>query len=62
MNIFKRHKCDMCNEKFKQEEDVMHHKLTIHYKNNKYDCNVCGVEFSGMEQMRTHMQKFHTKI
>lgn len=52
----------MCNEKFKQEEDVMHHKLTIHYKNNKYDCNVCGVEFSGMEQMRTHMQKFHTKI
>jgi len=38
----------------------MNHKEIIHGKNLEYDCKECNMNFSNMEDMRTHLQKEHS--
>ena len=38
----------------------MNHKQIVHGKDVQYDCKVCGIEFSNMEDMRTHLQRKHS--
>ena len=59
MHIFKKHKCEKCGKKFKQQEELMQHEQLEH-SNNLYDCKQCKLYFSSMEEMRTHLQRFHS--
>jgi len=58
MHIFKKYKCEKCDRKFKQQEELMQHEQ-IEHSSNLYDCKQCDRYFSSMEEMRTHLQKFH---
>jgi KRAB domain-containing zinc finger protein len=60
MNLFKKIKCDLCNEKFSKQEELMHHKEIIHFKDEPYDCQVCNENFSNMSDMRDHLKKNHS--
>ncbi len=59
MNIFKRYKCQKCDRKFSQQEELMHHEQIVH-SDSMYDCKKCNLYFSSMEEMRTHLQRVHT--
>ena len=59
MNIFKKFKCEICGEKFRQQEYLMLHKQ-LHHSDKMYDCKECNKFFSSMEEMRTHMQRAHS--
>ena len=43
-----------------KKEELMNHKEIIHGKNLEYDCKECNMNFSNMEDMRTHLQKEHS--
>ncbi|MDX1596168.1 MAG: C2H2-type zinc finger protein [Nitrosopumilaceae archaeon] len=60
MLFFKKFKCDVCNRKFSQQEELMQHQQTTHYKDYPYDCKKCNKNFSSMEDMRSHLQKEHS--
>lgn len=38
----------------------MQHEQVIHGKYLPYECKRCRVSFTGMEQMRDHVKKFHS--
>ncbi len=59
MRFFKKFECERCNEKFSQQEDLMHHQEIVH-SNSAYDCKECNEFFSSMEDMRTHLKKNHS--
>ena len=59
MHIFKKFKCEICSEKFRQQEYLMQHQQLYH-SDKAYDCKKCNMNFSSMEEMRTHMQRSHT--
>jgi len=58
MHFFKKYKCDKCDARFKQQEELMQHEQLEH-SSNLYDCRKCNLYFSSMEEMRTHLQRFH---
>ncbi|HJU14267.1 MAG TPA: C2H2-type zinc finger protein [Candidatus Nitrosotalea sp.] len=58
MGLFKKHECQKCGRKFRQEEELMHHQLIAH-GTSMYDCKKCNLYFSSMEEMRTHLQREH---
>ncbi|MBI5377039.1 MAG: hypothetical protein HZA82_00230 [Thaumarchaeota archaeon] len=60
MHLFKKFKCEKCDKKFKQQEELMQHEQVIHGKDLQYDCKECNQFFSSMEQMRTHLQRYHS--
>ncbi len=60
MRIFKKFQCDNCEEKFRHEADLMHHKLLRHSKDSRYDCRACNEYFDSMEAMRDHIKKNHS--
>ncbi|HSD04730.1 MAG TPA: C2H2-type zinc finger protein [Nitrosopumilaceae archaeon] len=60
MHLFKKFKCETCEKKFKQQEELMQHIQVVHGKDTPYDCKQCNESFSSMEQMRTHLQKYHS--
>ena len=60
MKLFKKYKCDKCDVKFRQKEDLMQHEQIVHSDNKVYDCRKCNQNFSSMEEMRTHIQRFHS--
>jgi len=59
MRIFKKYKCEKCDKKFKQQEELMQHEQLEH-SSSLYDCKQCKLYFSSMEEMRTHLQRFHS--
>lgn len=38
----------------------MQHEQVVHNKDLPYDCKECNQFFSSMEEMRTHLQRFHS--
>jgi len=38
----------------------MQHEQVTHGKDLLYHCDKCDVGFSGMEQMRDHIKKYHS--
>lgn len=38
----------------------MQHEQVTHGKDLLYHCKECNVSFSGMEQMRDHIKKYHS--
>ncbi|MDC0193940.1 hypothetical protein OAK01_03075 [Candidatus Nitrosopelagicus sp.] len=38
----------------------MQHLQVIHFKDLPYDCKECNKNFSNMEDMRTHLQRYHS--
>ncbi len=59
MHLFKKFKCEKCDRRFRQQEELMQHEQVIHGKDTLYECKKCNQSFSSMEQMRTHLQRFH---
>lgn len=39
---------------------MMQHEQVSHGKDLPYDCRQCKVSFSNMQDMRAHIQKFHS--
>jgi len=60
MKFFKKFRCDNCDQKFSQQEELMQHQQVVHYKDSPYDCKECNQSFSNMEDMRTHLQRYHS--
>ena len=60
MDLFKKHRCEICKKRFGKIEDLMQHKQVIHGSDLLYECKPCNVSFTGMEQMRDHVKKFHS--
>ncbi len=60
MRFFKKFVCNDCELKFSQQEELMHHQLVVHYKDQPYDCKECKETFDSMEDMRTHLQRKHS--
>jgi len=59
MHLFKKYKCEKCDRKFGQQEELMHHEQIIHDV-SMYDCKECNLYFPSMEAMRTHLQRTHS--
>lgn len=59
MHLFKKHTCEKCGKKFKQQEELMQHEQVSH-NSSLYDCKQCNLYFSSMEEMRTHLQRAHS--
>lgn len=59
MHLFKKFKCEKCDRKFSQQEELMHHKQIAHDA-SMYDCKECNLYFPSMEAMRTHLQRTHS--
>ncbi|MDC8437775.1 MAG: C2H2-type zinc finger protein [Candidatus Nitrosotenuis sp.] len=60
MRLFKKITCQSCSRSFGSEEERMQHQQTVHDKDSPYDCKVCNQNFSNMQDMRAHLQKFHS--
>lgn len=60
MKFFKRIKCEICQKRFSQQEELMQHLQVTHHKDDPYDCKACNEFFSSMEEMRTHLQRMHS--
>ncbi len=60
MRFFTKIPCEICNLKFKSQEELMQHLQITHYKDLPYDCKECNMNFSNMEDMRVHLQKQHS--
>jgi len=60
MGFFKKFTCDICNNKFSHQVELMNHKQIVHGKDSQYDCKECKKYFSNMEDMRTHLQREHS--
>lgn len=58
--IFKKIRCEVCKKTFTKIEELMQHEQVIHGKNLLYDCRQCNMFFTGMQQMRDHIKKFHS--
>ncbi|MEW6043906.1 MAG: C2H2-type zinc finger protein [Thermoproteota archaeon] len=59
MRFFKKFKCELCENSFASNEEVMQHKQIVHGKDLPYDCKECDQSFSNMQDMRTHLQRYH---
>lgn len=59
MHLFKKFKCEKCDRKFSQQEELMHHEQIAHDA-SMYDCKECNLYFPSMEAMRTHLQRTHS--
>jgi hypothetical protein len=55
-----KHRCKICEKKFRKIEELMQHTQVTHGKDLLYQCKQCNVSFTGMEQMRDHAKKFHS--
>lgn len=53
-------KCDKCSLGFSSQEKFMQHQEVVHGKDMPYDCRECNQNFSNMEDMRTHLQRYHS--
>jgi uncharacterized C2H2 Zn-finger protein len=60
IHLFKKFKCEKCDKKFKQQEELMQHEQVVHGSDSLYDCKECNEFFSSMEQMRAHLQRYHS--
>lgn len=60
MNLFKNKACQTCGSRFRTDEELMQHGQTVHGKDIPYDCKECNQSFSNMQDMRTHLQRFHS--
>ncbi|MGQ0794921.1 MAG: C2H2-type zinc finger protein [Nitrosopumilaceae archaeon] len=60
IHLFKKFKCEKCDKKFKQQEELMQHEQVVHERDSLYDCKECNEFFSSMEQMRSHLQRYHS--
>lgn len=52
--------CNKCNNSFSSEEELMQHKQIVHGKELPYDCKLCDLAFTNMQDMRTHLQRYHS--
>jgi KRAB domain-containing zinc finger protein len=61
MKLFrKKIPCDNCDLQFSSEEKLMQHQQIVHGKELPYDCKLCNQAFTNMQDMRTHLQKYHS--
>ena len=60
MKFFRKFECDLCEEKFSKQEQLMHHKEIIHFKDAPYDFKICNENFTNMSDMRDHLRKKHS--
>ncbi|MEM2785682.1 MAG: C2H2-type zinc finger protein [Candidatus Nitrosotenuis sp.] len=60
MRLFKKIRCEECGNIFSSDEELMQHKQIIHGKDLPYDCKLCNQNFSNMQDMRTHLQRYHS--
>ena len=60
MIFSKKFPCTHCDKEFRKHEQLMNLLQITHYKDLPYDCKVCNQNFSNMEDMRTHLQRFHS--
>ena len=60
MRFFKKFQCELCQKKFSQHEDLMHHQEIEHFKDTPNDCKVCKENFPSMSEMRDHLRKNHS--
>ena len=42
MHLFKKFKCEKCDKKFRQQEELMQHEQVAHGKDLLYDCKECN--------------------
>ena len=52
--------CDKCDLYFSSEEEIMQHKQIVHGKETPYDCKLCNQTFTNMQDMRAHLQRYHS--
>nr|WP_239654990.1 C2H2-type zinc finger protein [Candidatus Nitrosotenuis uzonensis] len=50
----------MCTKSFRSLEEMMQHQQVLHGKDIPYECKKCNQSFSNMQDMRTHLQRFHS--
>jgi len=60
MKLFKKIKCEKCDRDFPSEENLMQHQQIVHGKDLPYDCKICNQNFSNMQDMRAHLQRYHS--
>jgi len=60
MIFFKKFQCELCQKKFSQHKDLMHHQEITHFKDSPYDCKECNENFHSMLEMREHLRKKHS--
>lgn len=54
-------KCPTCDRMFKQRSTLRQH-MRIHDEKRKYKCEVCGVGFNRLDNLRKHKKAVHQKV
>ena len=52
--------CDKCSKTFNKIGDLKKHEVSVHY-GEKHECEYCGVKFSRHDNLRDHIEIFHTE-
>ena len=52
--------CDICDKSFYSEKGLITHKATIHDKRFVCTCDLCGKQFTKKDNLKIHIQQYHT--
>ena len=56
--VFKKHKCDLCNEEFSNHGNLKRHKKSIH-EGKSFLCEICGFKSARKDSLKRHFDKKH---
>ena len=58
----KRHKCDMCDHRFPELNNLKFHIEVVHNNKEPYPCEICDKRFLKKKSMKRHIRAAHTEI
>ena len=52
--------CKFCQKTFNRQSNLMDHIDNVHLKVQSYECQLCGMKYSGKSQLSVHIKRKHT--
>ena len=53
--------CKFCQKTFNRQSNVMDHIDNVHLKVQSYECQLCGMKYSGKSQLSVHIKRKHSE-
>jgi len=52
--------CKFCQKTFNRQSNLMDHIDNVHLKVQSYECQLCGMKYSGKSQLTVHIKRKHS--